>query len=81
MPNFGADNDILATKKHWEDQEKIFGHWTLANVTKIKQDYKVPNFGVDSDILASEASLKSSETTLDHVWNATQDENGVWTMP
>ena len=53
MPNFGKDKDMVATQKHWEDQEKIFGVWNLQNKTKIKQDYKVPNFGVDADILAS----------------------------
>jgi hypothetical protein len=41
VPSFGKDKEMVATQKHWEDQEKIFGVWNLQNKTKIKQVYKV----------------------------------------
>ena len=81
VPNFGEDFDIRASKKHLKEQEDKLGVWNLKEVDEIKRDYTVPNFGVDADILAAKASIASSETSLNHTWTPTQDENGFWEVP
>ena len=63
VPNFGADPDMVATKKHIKDSEKKLKHkWNpKKKVKSYPTNYKVPNFGLDRDIIDSVASIKSTE--------------------
>ena len=56
VPHLGADKDMIETKKHYEEQEKIHGHFW--DVLKPKpdphpMDYFVPHFGSDPDIMTT----------------------------
>ena len=72
VPNFGGDKDMVNTKKHWEDLEKIHGPWVYPK-EKTKdppKDYPVANFGQDRDITDSLKNMNDQEKI-----------HGKWTLP
>ena len=67
VPNFGADKDMVATKKHYEEAERKYGYFWDVLKPKPKPhpvDYFVPHFGEDPDITASKKNLKDAEGVL-----------------
>ena len=72
VPNFGEDQDIVASKEHTAAAEKALGHeWTGATFKKPKGhpvDYFVPNFGVDHDIQQTHDNLSEAESQIGHHW-------------
>ena len=72
VPNFGEDQEIIASKKHLNDMELKYGEWKYPG-PKAKgppQNYFVPNFGVDEDIKVSLKNLNSQEAI-----------HGEWKLP
>jgi hypothetical protein len=60
VPNFGVDQDIIATHKNIAAAENKYKHKMHATFKKPKGhpvDYFVPNFGVDHDIKATTTNI------------------------
>lgn len=73
VPNFGVDVDMVATKNHYEEQEKKMGHfWDVLKPAPKPHpvDYFVPHFGTDPEIMASMQNLNDQEKV-----------NGVYDLP
>lgn len=72
VPNFGLDNDVVATQKHIKDQETIQKHILDVERMNAKSghpvDYTVPDFGLDSDIVSTQKNLADTEKLLGK-WN------------
>ena len=72
VPNFGVDEDIVATSEHLADAEDALNHKWIPDLSKPKPpptDYFVPNFGTDHEILENANSLKVAEKMHGHKWN------------
>jgi len=61
VPNFGRDDDVNATRDHYEKAQRDFGtDWDiLAKKAKLPDPPSVPHFGMDGDIVASLENLHS----------------------
>lgn len=73
---------MISDANNLAEAEKNLGKWDYKPAAvDWKLNYRVPNFGVDQDIGDSLASEKSTSSQLEHKWEPTQDENGVWIVP
>ena len=79
VPNFGADEDVIATQKSIKSEELRQGvNWTPIFKKDLPKphpvDYFVPNFGVDDDIEDSLGNLKAAEAKYG-TWDLPKDED------
>ena len=79
IPNFGVDNEILATQAHLAQSEALIGQKmnveSLTPPAPFKNGYFVPNFGQDNEITTSLDNTKNAEAQLKVDWKAIQLEN------
>ena len=73
VPQFGADDDIVASKKNMADAEAKLGAWDLEKKKDDDPIYTVPNWGYDQEIVDSLSNLKNSESEFGS-WNIPMDK-------
>lgn len=75
VPNFGKDQEIIATQASIADAEKEKEPMSATFDAPVPppRNYFVPNFGVDSDITDTTTNLAEAETEEGHVMQVDED--------